>query len=146
MQFKPLLGSIEAVIKASAANNLIKRYRTYLIEPGVIAVPACVTGTSRSLKLDEAFIGDTPDTCPRLWMATIGISVLTRGYSLPAQVVKAAEEVDAAQAAVYSALNVDSTLNDACVQSWVDAVQEIVLLKGEYFGYSLILKAQVFEP
>lgn len=145
MLFKPLLDAIENVIKLSAANALIRAYRHYVIEPGVHSVPACVLGTTRGLKLDEEFLGDSAGAHPVLWEVILGISVLTRRYPLPAQVVKAAEDVDALQAAIFTALNDDPTQGDVCAQSWVDSVKEISLLNGEYVGYELILILQKFE-
>lgn len=146
MQFKPILDAIEAILKANQpANALIKVYRQYIIEPGVHTVPACVIGSSRAMKINDAYTGDTGGARPRTWDADIGVSILTRRYPLPAQVKTAAEGVDAAQAAVYTALNVDSSLGDVVSQSWVEGVREIILLQGEYYGYELMLSCQVFE-
>lgn len=147
MLFKPVLDAIETILKANeAANALIKVYRQYVIEPGVHTVPACVIGSSRALKLDEAFTGDTGGARPRLWDVDVGVSVLTRRYPLPAQVKEAAEKIDATQAAVFTALNFDSKLGGVVTQSWVENVREIVLLQGEYYGYSVELSCQYFEP
>jgi hypothetical protein len=147
MQFKPILNAIETILKANeAANGLIKVYRQYIVEPGVMAVPVCVIGSSRALKLDNAFTGDTAGARPRSWDVDIGVSVLSRKYPLPAQVKKAAEKIDETQAATYTALNADSTLGDVVTQSWVENVREIILLNGEYFGYELIISCQRFEP
>jgi hypothetical protein len=147
MQFKPILDAIETILKANeAANALIKVYRQYIVEPGVMAVPVCVIGSSRALKLDEAFTGDTGGARPRLWNVVIGVSVLTRRYPLPAQVKEAAEKIDVTQAAVYTALNFDSKLGGVVTQSWVENVREIILLQGEYYGYSVELSCQFFEP
>jgi hypothetical protein len=146
MLFKTILNALETILKANElANALIKVYRQYIVEPGVMAVPVCVIGSSRTMKLNEAFTGDTAGARPRLWDATIGVSILSRRYPLPAQVKEAAEEVDTAQAAIYTALNVDSTLGDVVVQSWVENVREIILLNNEYFGYEIQLECQVFE-
>jgi hypothetical protein len=146
MLFKPILEAIEIILKANeAANALIKVYRQYIIEPGVHTVPACVIGSSRALKLDEAFTGDTGGARPRLWDVDVGVSVLTRRYPLPAQVKEAAEKIDAAQAAMYTALNADSKLGGVVTQSWVENVREIILLQGEYYGYELLISCQVFE-
>lgn len=147
MQFKPILGAIETILKADeTVAGLIKVYRQYIIEPGVMAVPVCVIGSSRALTLDTAFTGDTAGARPRTWDVNIGVSILSRRYPLPAQVKEAAEKVDETQAAVYTALNADSTLGDVVTQSWVEKVREIILLNGEYFGYELIVSCQRFEP
>lgn len=147
MQFKPILDAIETILKANqAADALISVYRKYAIEPGVHTVPACVIGSSRSLKLDEAFTGDTGGARPRLWSCSIEILVLTRRYPLPDQILTAAENVDACQAAIFTALNVDSTQGGKMVQSWINSVREIVLLNGEYYGYSIEMECGVFEP
>jgi len=145
MQFKPILDKIESIIKASAANSKIKLYRTYVIEPGAMATPICLIGSSRSLKLNEAFLGAEGGASPRLWDFEIGISLLSRRYPSPAQVVRAAEEIDEAQAAVYTALNADMTLDDSATQAWVENVREIVLMNGEYFGYELLTVGQKYE-
>lgn len=147
MQFKPILDAIETILKANeAANALIKVYRQYIVEPGVMAVPVCVIGSSRALKIDEAYTGDTAGARPQLWDVDIGVSILTRRYPLPAQVKEAAEMVDATQAAVYTALNEDSSLGGVVTQSWIEGVREIILLQGEYYGYSVELSCQRFEP
>jgi hypothetical protein len=144
--FKTILDSIETVLKANqAANTLIKVYRQYIIEPGVHTVPACVIGSTRAMKIDDAFTGDTGGARPRTWDVDIGVSLITRRYPLPAQVKTAAEEVDATQAAVYTALNADSSLGNVVEQSWVETVREIILLQGEYYGYEILLSCQVFE-
>jgi hypothetical protein len=146
MQFKPILDAIETILKADqAANARIKVYRQYIIEPGVHTVPACVIGSSRAMKINDAYTGDTGGARPRTWDVDIGVSILTRRYPLPAQVKTAAEEVDATQAAVYTALNADSSLGDVVSQSWVENVREIILLQGEYYGYEVMLSCQVFE-
>lgn len=145
MQLKPLLTAIENVIKASAANALIRTYRHYVIEPGVHSVPAVVIGSSRALKLDEEFLGDSAGNHPVLWQVSIGIMCLSRRYPLPAQVKKSAEDVDTLQAAVFTALNDDPKQGGACLQSWVESVREIILLNGEYIGYEINLVLQKFE-
>jgi hypothetical protein len=145
MEFKPLLGAIENVIKLSAANALINTYRHYVIEPGVHSVPVCVLGTTRGLKLEEEFLGDSAGAHPVLWQVTLGISVLTRRYTLPPQVIIAAEAVDALQGAVFTALNDDPKQGDVCAQSWIESVKEVGFLNGEYVGYELILILQKFE-
>ena len=145
MQFKPILDKIESIIKASAANTKIKLYRTYVIEPGAMATPICLIGSSRSLKLDEAFLGVEGGASPRLWDFEIGVSILSRRYPLPVQVKQAAEEIDATQAAVYTALNADMSLDGSVTQAWVDNVREIILLNGEYFGYEIKVVGQKYE-
>lgn len=147
MQFKPILDALETVIKANdAANGLIAVYRKYAVEPGVYTVPVCVIGSSRSLKLDGAFTGDSGGARPRLWSCSIEILVLSRRYPLPDQILKAAEDVDACQAAIFTALNADSTQGGKMSQSWINGVREIVLLNGEYYGYSIEMGCEVFEP
>ena len=145
MQFKPILDKIESIIKASNANSKIRLYRMYIIEPGAMSTPICLIGSSRSLKLNEAFFGESESASPRLWDFEIGISLLSRRYPAPAQVVRAADEIDVAQAAVYSALNCDMQLDDSVTQAWVESVREIILLNGEYFGYELLLQGQKYE-
>jgi len=145
VQFAPILNKIESIIKASDANAKIKLYRIYLIEPGAMATPICLIGSSRSLKLNEAFLGVSGGASPRLWDFEIGVSLLSRRYPLPAQVMKAAEEIDAAQAAVYTALNADMSLDDSVTQAWIENIREIVLLNGEYFGYQIMVVGQKYE-
>lgn len=146
MQFKPIMTAIETIIRASAANALTKAYRHYVIEPGVHSTPVIVLGTSRGLRLEEEYLSAHGDGGnPVLWQVTLGISVLTRRYPAPPQVIKAAEEVDALQAAVFTALNTDSKQGDECAQSWVESVKQVSLLNGEYLGYELILILQKFE-
>ena len=145
MQFKPILDKIESIIKASTANAKIKLYRTYIIEPGAMATPICLIGSSRSLKLDETFLGVEGGASPRLWDFSIGVSILSRRYPLPAQVIRGAEEVDIAQALVYTALNADMSLDGSVSQGWVEDVREIILLQGEYFGYEIKVVGQKYE-
>ena len=145
MQFKPILNKIESIIKASDANAKIRLYRTYLIEPGAQATPICLIGSSRSLKLNEAYLGVSGGANPRLWDFEIGVSILSRRYPLPAQVKRAAEEIDEAQAAVYTAMNADMTLDESVSQAWIENIREIVLLNGEYFGYEIKVVGQKYE-
>lgn len=145
MQFKPLMAAIESVIRNSAANALVKTYRHYTIEPGVHSVPSVVLGTTRGLRVDEEYLGPTGEGNHVLWQVTLGISVLTRRYPTPPQVVRAAEAVDALQAAVFTALNADPTQGDVCAQSWVESVKQISLLNREYVGYEIMLILQKFE-
>ena len=145
MKFGPIIDNIESIIKTSSANAKIRLYRTYIIEPGAMATPICLIGSSRSLKLNEAFLGTSSSASPRLWDFEIGIAVLSRRYPLPAQVVRAAEEVDEVQALVYTILNSDFTLDESVTQAWVESVREIILLNGEYFGYEIMLIGQKYE-
>jgi hypothetical protein len=146
MQFKPLIDAIEAQIKAdSTANPLIAIYHRYTVIPGVHSVPLCVAGTTISAKLDEEFLGVDSNSRPRLWDVVLGISLLTRNYPLQKQVIISREAIDAAQDAVYHALNKDCTFGDVAVQSWMNSIREIALLNGEYRGFELLLQIQVFE-
>ena len=146
MKFKPLMIAIENVIRGSSAHALVKAYRHYVIEPGVHSIPVLVLGTTRSLRIEEAYLPAAGGGGnPVLWQVTLGISILTRRYPLPAQVIKAAEEVDALQSAIFAALNNDPTQGDVCVQSWTETVKQVSLLNGEYTGYELILILQKFE-
>lgn len=146
MQFKPLIDAIEAQIKAdSAANALISVYNRYSILPGIHTMPVVITGTSHNAKLEEEYLGESLDSRPRLWEARIGISVLTRRYPLQKQVIKASENIDAVQHAISAALSSDATLGDVVVQSWIENVREVSYLNNEYWGFELVLVAQVFE-
>lgn len=140
MKFKPILDALETAIKNSAANTLIKLYRTYVIEPGAMAVPICLIGSSRKFNTTEIFLGNS-----RLVEAVIGVSALTRRFPLPAQILAAAESVDAVQDAVCGALNLDPTQGDALTQSWITNAAEITLGK-EYFGYEIFITCQYYEP
>ena len=139
MKFKPILDALESVIRASAANTLIKLYRTYVIEPGAMAVPICLIGSSRKFNTTETFLGNS-----RLIEAVIGISALSRRYPLPKQVVTAAESVDALQDAICIALNANPTQGDALVQSWITNATETTL-GNEYFGYEIFITCQFYE-
>lgn len=146
MEFKPILDGIETTIKASGANLKIKLYRKYVIEPGAKAVPICLIGSSISAKLNEEYLPVSGGNNPRLWDFSIGISILSRRYPLPAQIEAAAGKVDECQAAVFTALNCDTTLNDSVLHSWVETISEITLLNGEYWGHQIMLTGQIFEP
>jgi hypothetical protein len=139
MQFKPIVAALEAQIKGSAANTLIKLYRSYVVEPGAMAVPICLIGSSRKFSTTEEYLGNN-----QLLEAVIGISVLSRRFPLPAQIIRAAESIDATQDAICIALNADRTQGDVIVQSWITNVAEITL-GNEYFGYEIFVTCQVFE-
>ena len=146
MQFKPIMVAIENIIRNSPANALTKTYRHYTIEPGVHSVPTVVLGTTRGLIIDEEYLGASGvEGNPVLWQVTLGISVLTRRYPSPPQVIRAAEQVDALQAAVFTALNADSEQGETCAQSWIESVKQISLLNREYIGYEIILILRKFE-
>lgn len=146
MQFKPIIDAVEAQIKADGtANPLIAIYNRYTVLPGVHSVPLCVTGTTLSAKVDEEYLGVTGISSPRLWAVIIGISLLTRNYPQQSQVIRSREGIDAAQHAVYHALNKDCTFGGIVVQSWTDSVREVALLNGEYRGFEVLVQIQVFE-
>jgi hypothetical protein len=139
MQFKAIIEALESQIKNSAADSVIKLYRSYIVEPGAMAVPICLIGSSRKFNTTEEFLGNQ-----RLLEAVIGISVLSRRFPLPAQIVRAAESIDVTQDAICTALNADRSQGDVIVQSWITNVAEITL-GNEYFGYEIFITCQVFE-
>jgi hypothetical protein len=144
--YKPIIDAVETQIKEDdVANQLIALYNRFTVSPGVHSVPVCVIATSLGLKLSEEFLGQDPNNRPRLWDMVLGISILTRNYPLQTQVIRARESVDAAQHAVYNALNKDCTFGDVVNQSWVDSVREITLLNAEYRGFEIMLQMHVFE-
>jgi hypothetical protein len=147
MRLTPIFNAIESTVKADAtAAELLKLYRHRLIEPGAMAVPILLIGSSVNVQLNEEFTGAHDSTTSCIWRAVIGISILTRGYPLPAQVARAQENVDAAQSAVYNALNNDSDLSGAVMDTDIAGIKEIALMNGEYYGYQILLTCMVFEP
>jgi len=146
MQYKPILDAIEAIIKADeTANGLIGVYRTYDVEPGVPKTPVCVIGASTEMSHEQTFAGDRSGARPRIWDVSISILILGRNYPTQARLVTEVEKLDATQAAVYTALNADMTLEESVSQAWIENIREIVLLNGEYFGYEIKIVGQKYE-
>lgn len=140
MQYKPILDAIEAIIKAdTTANGLIGVYRVYGVEPGVYATPACVIGSSMAMSHNMSCLGDTSGSRPRVWAVNISILILGRSYSTQAQTKTEVEKLDATQAAVYTALNADTSLTNTVTLSKIDDIRGITLPGGEYFGHEIII-------
>jgi hypothetical protein len=138
MQYKPILDAIEAIIKADGtANGLIEVYRTYEVEQGVFKTPVCVIGATTDMSHDMSFLGVTGGSRPRIWGVKITILILGRSYKTQAQLKTEAEKLDAAQAAVYTALNVDTRITNTVTLSWIDNIRGITLPGGEYFGHAI---------
>ena len=136
MQYKPILDAMEAIIKADgAANGLIEVYRTYEVEPGVYKTPVCVIGATTEMAHDQSFLGDTGGSRPRIWGVAIKNLILGRSYPTQAQIKTEVEKLDAAQAAVYTALNVDTTITNTVTLSSIQSIRGITLPGGEYFGH-----------
>ena len=145
MLFKTVLDALDTVIKASAANALIRVHRRYAIEPGIHSMPALILGSTLNFKVVETFLGEDPITHPQLGEATVGVIILNRNYPLPDQVVRAAEATDICQHAVCDALLTDSTQGEKVVQSWIKEVREISV-PPEYRGFEILVVCQIFEP
>lgn len=146
MQYKPILDAIEAIIKADAtANGLIGVYRVYTVEPGVAKTPVCVIGTTTEMSHEQSYLGDTAGARPRLWSLTIGVSVLGRGYSTQALNKTEVEKLDATQAAVYTALNEDTSITSTVTLSLIDRIRGVTLSGGEYFGHEILIAAEKKE-
>ena len=146
MQYKPILDAIEAIIKADeTANGLIGVYRVYDVEPGVYETPVCVIGTTLGMTHEQSYLGTTGGARPRLWGLSIGISILGRSYPTQAQITKEAEKLDATQAAVYTALNVDTSITSTVTLSLLERVHSVMLPGGEYFGHELLITAEKKE-
>jgi hypothetical protein len=140
MQYKPILAAIEAIIKADVtANGLIGVYRVYDVEQGVSKTPVCVIGSSLSMSHDLSFLGDTSGARPRVWGVLISVSILGRSYSTQAQLKTEVEKLDATQAAVYTALNADTSLTSTVTLSMINDIRGISLPGGEYFGHEIII-------
>ncbi len=136
MQYKPILVAIEAIIKADVtANGLIEVYRTYEVEPGVHKTPVCVIGATTEMSHDQSFLSAHGGATPRIWGVTITILLLGRSYPTQALLKTEVEKLDAAQAAVYNVLNVDTTIGSTVTQSVVQSIRGITLPGGEYFGH-----------
>ena len=146
MQYKPILDAIEAIIKADeTANGLIGVYRVYRVEPGVYETPVCVIGTTTELAHNKSYVSSSSGVRPRLWDVSIAIQILGRGYPTQDQIIREVENLDATQAAVYSALNVDTKITNTVTQSLVQRVHNVSLPGGEYFGHEIIIEAEKKE-
>jgi len=146
MQYKPVLDAIEAILVADeTANGLIGVYRWYQVEPGVSKTPACVIGASTEMSLRESYVGSHAGSRPRSWDVTISILVLGRSYDTQAQLTTEVEVLDATQSAVYTALNVDSSLTSTVTLSSIDRVHGIRIPGGEYFGHEILITAEKKE-
>jgi hypothetical protein len=140
MQYKPILDAIEAIIKADeTANGLIGVYRVYEVEPGVYKTPVCVIGSSMRMSHDMSFLGDTSGARPRMWGVEIAIQILGRGYPTQAKLKTEVEKLDATQAAVYTALNEDTSLTNTVTLSKIDDIRGVSLPGGEYFGHEITI-------
>ena len=146
MQYKPILDAIAAILKADeAANGLIKIYRVYDIEPGVYSTPVCVIGASKKLAHNKSYVSSSTGVRPRLWDISIAIQILGRSYPTQEQLIKEVENLDATQAAVYTALNVDTKISNTVTQSLIRSVRNVTLAGGEYFGHEIIIEAEKKE-
>jgi len=146
MQYKPILDAIEAILKADVtANGLIGVYRIYDVEPGVYTTPVCVIGATTKLTHDMSYVSSPSGVRPRLWDVTIAIQVLGRSYPTQEQLIKEVESLDATQAAIYTALNVDTKITNTVTQSLIYSVRNVTLTGGEYFGHEIIIKAEKKE-
>ena len=144
MQYKPILDAIEAIIKAdSTANGLIKLYRFFEVEPGVRATPVCVIGTTTEMGHEASYLGDTAGARPRLWSLSIGVSILGRSYPTQTQLNLEATALDNAQAAMYTALNEDTSITSTVTLSVIDRVRNVRI--GEYFGHEILIAAEKKE-
>ena len=140
MKYKPILDAIEAIIKADeTANGLIGVYRVYAVEPGVPKTPVCVIGSSMGMSHDLSFLGDTSGARPRVWGVLIAIQILGRSYPTQAQLITEVENLDAAQAAVYTALNEDTSISGTVTLSKIEAIRGITLPGNEYFGHEITI-------
>lgn len=146
MQYKPILDAIEAIIKADeTANGLIGVYRAYAVEPGVPKTPVCIIGTTTELSHAQSYLGDTGGSRPRLWNVSIGVSIVGRSYPTQALLITEAEKLDAAQAAVYAALNADTSITNTVTLSIIERIRDITLPGGKYFGHEIIIEAEKKE-
>ena len=138
MKYKPILDAIEAIIKADeTANGLIEVYRVYHVEPGVHNTPVCVIGTTTDMTHGKSFLGDTGGARPRLWGVLIAIEILGRSYPTSALLKAEVEKLDATQAAVYTALNADTSITSTVTMSKIVDIRGIS--HGEYFGHEIII-------
>ena len=146
MQYKPILDAIEAIIKADeTANRLIGVYRVYGVEPGVYSTPVCVIGATTELRHNNSYVSPSSGVRPRLWDVLIAIQILGRSYPTQEQLIKEVEALDATQAAVYTALNVDTKITNTVSQSLIQRVRNVSLPGGEYFGHEITIAAEKKE-
>ena len=146
MQYKPILDAIKAILKADeTAKGLIKVYRVYDVEPGVYNTPVCVIGASTEMSHDLSCLGDTEGSRPRVWAVSLSILILGRSYPTQAQLITEVESLDATQAAVYNALNADTTITDKVTLSRIDRIHGLTIPGGEYFGHELLIIAKKYE-
>jgi hypothetical protein len=146
MQYKPILDAIEAIIKADGtANGLIGVYRVYKVEPGVPKTPVCIIGAATEMSHGQTFTGDTSGSRPRIWDVSISVLILGRSYPTQAQLKTEVEKLDATQAAVYTALNVDTSITSTVTLSWINRIHGITLPGGEYFGHEILITAEKKE-
>jgi len=151
MQYKPILDAIKAILVADeTANGLIAAYRFFMVEQGVYATPVCIIGSTTEMSHAQSYLGSVAGTRPRSWGISIGISILGRSYPTQTQLITEVENLDATQAAVYTALNTDTKIGDTVTQSLVRRVHNVALsggeyVGGEYFGHEVIIEAEKKE-
>lgn len=146
MKYKPILAAIKAILIADeTANGLIETYREYDVEPGVSKTPVCVIGSSKEMKHGQSYLGASGGSRPRMWSANISVAILGRSYPTQARLIAEAEKLDATQAAVYTALNADTSLNSTVTLSLVQGVHDVSLPGGEYFGHEIVLDIEKKE-
>jgi len=146
MQYKPILDAIEAILKADEnANGVIGVYRTYAVEPGVSETPVCVIGAATEMTHDLSCLGDTGGARPRMWAVSISILILGRRYPTQALLKTEVEKLDATQAAVYTALNADTSITSKVTLSYINRIHDITMPGGEYFGHEILIVAEKKE-
>lgn len=144
MKYQPILDAIKAILVADeTANGLIKLYRFFEVETGAQATPVCVIGSTTEMTYEQSFLGDHSGSRPCLWSATIGISIFGRAYRTQTQLNLEAIKLDNTQAAVYTALNVDTSITSTVTLSSVERVHNVSF--GEYFGHEMLISAEKQE-
>ena len=146
MQYKPILDAIEAILKADeTANGLIGVYRRYDVEQAAPKTPICVIGASTEMSHNQGFFGPHSGTRPVLWKVTIALLILGRSYPTQAQLKTEVETLDATQAAVYTALNEDSSITSTVTLSVINRIEDITLPGSKYFGHKITIEAEKKE-
>lgn len=151
MQYKPILDAIKGILVAdTTANGLIATYRFFMVEQGVYTTPVCVIGSTTEMSHAQSYLGSVAGSRPRSWGLSIGISLLGHSYPTQKQLITEVEKLDATQAAVYTALNVDTKIGNTVSQSLVRHVHNVALsggeyVGGEYFGHEITIEAEKKE-
>lgn len=137
MLFGDVLEAIETILKADAdTKDVIKQYRKYIFERGIIATPFCLLG-ARVRAIPEIY--DVDDGL-QTWDGDVSIMLLGQSYEVPSRHQAMIDKLDKLQSDAYAALAADTTLGGVLIKSKIDEIINVRI--DEYFGFEIKLSIQ----